>query len=301
MPSSKSPRFWLDDADAIVQVQAADSEAGDTLYKVHISKLSDQSPYFHSAFTNAQHKGPVVLDEIESGISNLHYANINRDRGVSPGDLDVLLDHLYRQNTLSAESEYQRIVSVLRISRPDQLDFPQIREQAVECFTSLFPTEPDVLATFRFDCAEDAMAVAMQNNIQKAQKPLLYYLVTQSHLDAFPSWIKPAEIDRITEQVMALMQRLIDQFTPILFTPPATSHMECTDIVADRWMGLVITPALNEGGTGKPLEELERMKRLDWEKEGVCASCAKDKRDEWTEEQQTIWKLLDGWIEEVQR
>ena len=96
------------------------------------------------------------------------------------------------------------------------------------------------------------------------------------------------------------MPRLIDQFSPVIFTPPPTSHMECTDIVADRWMALVITPALENGASGKPLEFLETMKGLDWEKEGVCKACSDDKKDEWTEEQQKIWEFLDGCISEGQ-
>ncbi|KAK7031173.1 hypothetical protein VNI00_013588 [Paramarasmius palmivorus] len=304
MSPVKSLQYWFDDS----------PEASDTLYKIHLSKLSDHSPYLHSVFNKA---GPAALDEVESGISRLHYANIDHDRRVDARDLDVTGSYLRSKipkftSSLSPESDYNRIASALRISKPDQLDFPRLHEHAVDCFTSLFPTEPDVLATFRFDSAEDAMAIAMLNDIQKifaltepnqqkhqAQKPLLYYLVTQSHLDTFPGWIQPQVVEEMTQQVMTLMQRLIDQFTPLLFTPPATSHMACTDIVADRWMPLVIAPALSEGGTGKPLEELERLKNLDWEKEGVCGSCASDKRDEWTEEQRTIWKLLDGWIKEA--
>jgi hypothetical protein len=93
-----------------------------------------------------------------------------------------------------------------------------------------------------------------------------------------------------------LMTHLIDHFTPILFTPPATSHMACTDVFADTWMTLVIQPAIENDGVYKPLETLELMKGTDWEKEGLCQSCVKEKHEEWTEEQRNVWKSMDAWL-----
>ena len=60
-----------------------------------------------------------------------------------------------------------------------------------------------------------------------------------------------------------LMTRFIDHFTPILFTPPATPHMACTDVFADTWMSLVIQHAIENDSVYKPLETLERMKGTD--------------------------------------
>jgi hypothetical protein len=53
-----------------------------------------------------------------------------------------------------------------------------------------------------------------------------------------------------------LLASLIMDFIPVLFTVCAASHMGCTDIVADRWMTDVITPALADGGVGHPLGTL---------------------------------------------
>ena len=96
---------------------------------------------------------------------------------------------------------------------------------------------------------------------------------------------------------MTLMTRFIEHFTPILFTPAATPHMACTDVFADSWMKLVIQPALDNDGVYKPLETLERMKNIDWDKEGLCPSCVVEKREEWSEEQRTVWRLMDTWLE----
>jgi len=102
----------------------------------------------------------------------------------------------------------------------------------------------------------------------------------------------------IVEQCKRLLALTIAHFTPILFTPPATSHMECTDVFADTWMTHVIQPALESDGVYKPLETLETIKSRDWTKDGLCVDCHKDKLDEWTEEQETVWKLMDSWLKQ---
>lgn len=93
-----------------------------------------------------------------------------------------------------------------------------------------------------------------------------------------------------------LMTSIIDHFTPILFTPPATPHRACTDVFADTWLSLVIQPGLKNDGVYKPLETLQRMKEIDWEREGLCSACVKEKYEEWTEEQRNIWHSIDGWL-----
>lgn len=61
-------------------------------------------------------------------------------------------------------------------------------------------------------------------------------------------------------------------------------------------MPLVIQPALGDDGVYKPLETLGRIKNIDWAKEGLCSSCVQDKKLEWTEEQDNIWRLMDVWL-----
>lgn len=103
-----------------------------------------------------------------------------------------------------------------------------------------------------------------------------------------------------TSQIcVTLMSRIVEYFTPILFTVATTSHMECTDVLAETWMPLVIQPAIRDSEMYKPLESLERIKSIDWVKHGLCASCTGEKREEWTNEQKTFWKLIDTWLKAV--
>jgi len=94
-----------------------------------------------------------------------------------------------------------------------------------------------------------------------------------------------------------LMMRVIDHFTPILFTPATTPHMGCTDVFADTWMTCVISPAIESGGVYRPIETLERMRSLDWVKHGLCSACVEEKDKEWREEQENVWNMIERWLE----
>ena len=96
------------------------------------------------------------------------------------------------------------------------------------------------------------------------------------------------------------MNRIIEYFSPVLFTAPAASHMKCTDTFAESWMPLVIQPAIDNDGVYKPLETLQRIKGIDWAARGLCAACVNEKIEEWSDEQRTVWNLVGDWIEEAE-
>jgi len=77
--------------------------------------------------------------------------------------------------------------------------------------------------------------------------------------------------------------------------------MACTDVIADHWMTDVITPALADGGVGRPLETLARIASLSWEEMGVCNECVGSKKVEWSETAQDVWKKVGRWVEEAEK
>jgi hypothetical protein len=77
--------------------------------------------------------------------------------------------------------------------------------------------------------------------------------------------------------------------------------MACTDIIADRWMTDVITPALADGGVGRPLETLDRIAALSWNEMGVCDECVESKKIEWSETANNVWEKIGGWIEDAEK
>lgn len=171
------------------------------------------------------------------------------------------------------------------------------------------------MAAYKFESAllEQALELAIDHNIipvrlppmfssrsnhLQAQKSLFYNLVTTTDFDLEDA--EPTTTNTISPSNLkicrSLLNEIIAYFTPILFTPPATAHMECTDVFADKWMPLVIQPALKNDGVYKPIETLNTIRDINWAIEGLCASCFEDKKVEWQEEQAQIWQKLDVWI-----
>ena len=72
--------------------------------------------------------------------------------------------------------------------------------------------------------------------------------------------------------------------------------MACTDVLSEKWMPLVIQPALADNGLTRPIETLDRIVAIDWAREGLCPECIKDKTDEWRGEQKAIWDEMGAWI-----
>lgn len=42
---------------------------------------------------------------------------------------------------------------------------------------------------------------------------------------------------------------------------------------------------------------LERIRRVEWEKEGICSECVESKRREWEDEAWKIWREMGEWLE----
>ncbi|TFK32821.1 hypothetical protein BDQ12DRAFT_691944 [Crucibulum laeve] len=343
----KHPMYWFDDGSIIIRVE-------NTLFKLHLTLISRHSAYF-SAYTTAhlfsRGEAPTGLklfnqcdDEIES--SGYLFIDTEHSRGVVAADMVVLLEHLYHDVPLTSNASLDRVASILRITSPQQLDFPRLHEHAKDLFGAMFPAGP---TPFSYPHPlHDALTLATDFDIPSVRKALLYSLVTTTHFDtedmpelspvddvmdpprqtslvtapAAPISIQhtaanvesdPIAIHMIStlksqaqrrtltpsdvELCRRLMTKLIDHFTPTLFTPAATPHMACTDVFADTWMSLVIQPALEDDGVYKPLETLERIKGIDWATHGLCPACVIEKREEWTEEQYIVWRLMDEWLE----
>jgi hypothetical protein len=119
----------------------------------------------------------------------------------------------------------------------------------------------------------------------------------------------------------ALQAKLLEVFSPTLFQAPPASHMACTDSLADAWLNLVIpaamasppplltsaesVPGMEEDEVtrlsrhidlGRPLESLRALEEVDWEAQGVCASCTAQRRQECRDDRQAIWDRLPGWL-----
>ncbi|KAF8236753.1 hypothetical protein L208DRAFT_1421801 [Tricholoma matsutake] len=308
--------FWFEDGSVVVRVQ-------DHLFKVHQSLLARHSNFFAHFHAVAKTSSDNFREDWAIGCD---YIVVDLNKRVLVQDVEVLLEHLYHDVSLFSEVSFSRIASALRVSSPLQLDFPSVHTFARQRLLSMYNGS---LPFFRPGNLGDALALASEYDIIPMRKAVYYMLVASSDYNfdsetdstkvlldteagSDPPYVQQDKTtkaeqsesyphQRILSQIDAkrctrLMTCLIDHFTPILFTPPAASHRSCTDIFAETWMSLVIQPGLENDGVYKPLETLQRMKDTDWEKEGLCQSCVKDKHSAWTEEQRNIWDSMDEWL-----
>ncbi|KAG2135190.1 uncharacterized protein EDB93DRAFT_1242578 [Suillus bovinus] len=294
------PTYWFNDGSIVIR--SRDMSNGEVCFKLHGSLLRRQSRFVQrmldSSGTSADSEEVLIPPEL----------------GVQVQDLTALLEHLYHDTPLSAEAPFSHIAAILRVSSPDQLDLPGVHMSARAYFVSMFPQGPQPFA-HPGSHLEEALALVHSYQIPSIRKGIYYSLVTTSEFEPedddldLENLIKPnglpgssstprlillpADVNRCR----SLMTGIVEHFTPVLFTPPATPHMACTDVFADKWMSLVITPAISNSGVCKPLEMLEQIKQIDWAAEGLCAACVREKTQEWTQEQEDVWEKMDSWLD----
>ncbi|EPQ57702.1 hypothetical protein GLOTRDRAFT_56136 [Gloeophyllum trabeum ATCC 11539] len=300
----RHPTYWLEDGSLVVRIQ-------DTGFKVHRTLLQRNSPFIASGTWNSEENNRPASEEVEG----CAVFSIPIDRGVSSDDFQTLLEHLYHDAPLDTDAPFARTAAVLRVASSKQLDFPSIYSIARKRFEELYPSGPQPFV--HPDNIEEALELAVEHNIESVQRGLFYSIVTTSELhdeeeagmgeavtaaapanESVPLDSRPLSPAN-KERAKKLMNSIMEHFTPILFTVETAEHMPCTDTFADKWMPLVIGPALENGGVGKPLETLQNIIDVDWEAEGLCAECAALKRQEWREQQEDIWAKIGVWLAET--
>ncbi|PPQ91353.1 hypothetical protein CVT25_004120 [Psilocybe cyanescens] len=326
------PIYWFNDGSLILDVETQRFKIHHTLVTRHSNFFSSDSSLKKDQTEMSEKRRISNGSDQTSVVSSaaLSHVILESKRQVKPQDIEALLQHLYHDVRLDKDTSFSHVLSLLRVSSPQQLDFPNIHAAARRIFESSFPHNPEEF-THKHPLY-DALPVAQAFNIPLVTKAIFYSLVSTTDFDVSTasSDVDPRHEGPVTpksslelnpdrqeseqtspEKIVApmelspndaqtclnLMNRLIAHFTPILFTPPATAHMECTDVFAETWMALVIQLAIENDGVYKPLETLQRIKEIDWAQHSMCVSCIAEKIEEWSEEQRSIWRLMDEWLE----
>ncbi|KAN0123942.1 hypothetical protein V8E52_002432 [Russula decolorans] len=305
----RSDRFWFNDGSALVSLAPS-------VYKIHKSILDRHTTKFASWLLDATDPAALVLSKAIDDVGTPIIV-IPVELGITIEDFEMLLAYLYHDSPLKAQSSFPQLACILRVSSPRQLDLASIFEIANRDLAALFPGGPAPFAHLhRADYLEEALELALQYGVESESKKALVYSVAistnfdprgeydpsgpESHDASGEGAPHPALSPRTLRICHRLLASLITDFTPVLFTVCAASHMACTDIIADHWMTDVITPALTDGGVGRPLETLDRIASLFWNEMGVCDECVESKKSEWSETAKDVWEKTGGWIEDAE-
>ncbi|KAF8524290.1 hypothetical protein BU17DRAFT_42983 [Hysterangium stoloniferum] len=277
--------LWLEDGNVVILIE-------EVMFKVHRSILKRSSPLFAAQFANSEFElyDTTPLIRLKDGIA-------------SHSDVEALLHHLYHEKPLTTESSFERIAQIIRACT--QHDFPEIKQLALRRLADIYPLRPEPFECSRWQNLLEASQLALDCRLRAAcQLPaLIYGIITTLDFDVeegLPPEQLPADYiprNKLHDLCGQVMRRMMDHFSPILFTVPTGSHMECTEIFAEHWMPLAIQPAIEGGGVYKPLETLKTVQAIDWRALGVCGDCYVEKRQEWEGEADEIWSRMHDWID----
>ncbi|EAU86061.1 hypothetical protein CC1G_07140 [Coprinopsis cinerea okayama7 len=293
--------YWFEDATLILII-------GDAHFRVHHPLISRHSNIFKTLPLPLNPQTVVLTAGNSNGALKNDTSSLIVQELVAARDFEILLAHLYHDEPLTQKSDLARVSAILRVSSPCQLDFPHLHTLAKNIFEQLVPADPLRLDP-RIHSPYETLELASRHRLNSIRKSVLYWVVTTHHFEEGDTLedqssnvdLKRSRVTETDKKICEdLLGRIIEHFTPILYTPATGSHMPCTDRFADLWMPYVIQPSLENDGVYKPLETLERIKSIDWEKEGLCPECVAEKREEWTEEQKTAWEKIEQWIDSHQ-
>ncbi|KAF8953598.1 hypothetical protein BDZ97DRAFT_1871491, partial [Flammula alnicola] len=264
------PIYWFEDGSLILDVEVQ-------RFKVHHTLVSRHSRFFsglaEKKISSGSQNGTISAETPTLDDNHLKHVVVEPKRHVRATDVEALLQAL----PLGKDSSF---------THPQQLDYPRLHRAAGEIFEGMFPTDPGAFT--HNHPLYDALLVATQFNFkaiielgiftpEQARKAILYSLVTSTEFDILT--------DSIVVTVGHRSRTAESQSAPTESPRPVSSPAD-SEICMALPMPLVIQPAIDDDGVYKP-------------QQGLCGSCVLEKRDDWTEEQTTVWNLMDSWLDEV--
>ncbi|KAL5529780.1 hypothetical protein ACEPAG_5767 [Sanghuangporus baumii] len=303
----KHPDFWFDDGSVLVIAE-------DTAYRLHRSLIDRLSPYF---FDRCCQLADVPEEcRIDPELCLLLCFTIRTESNISKDDFDLLIAYILHDVVLTDDSSFQTVLRLYIVSSKEGGDFKKIHDVADKQLSAIMqrnPLELDFSQHNLLGRAFNASKTGDNSQLEVLLKRALYYsLATRDDSGDADELDSNSTIRSITgsdpatigERVMA---QLSDQFSPTLFQPPAVLHMQCTDVYASLWMERAVGPAFDDNGTANPFMTLRRLRDLDWKREThaqdgersePCAECLEHMRQQWRDEAQAIWEMMDNWLVE---
>ena len=115
----------------------------------------------------------VNLDCIESLLLSILFIH----------SLPMFLPKCEFESPLDTDAPFSRVASVLRVSSPQQLDFPSLHKLARQLVETMFPSGP--VPFFHPDCLEEALALATEYQITSVSI-IIYNLSTLYPIQSYP-------------------------------------------------------------------------------------------------------------------
>ncbi|KAL5511074.1 hypothetical protein ACEPAH_4289 [Sanghuangporus vaninii] len=303
----KHPDFWFDDGSVLIIAE-------DEMYRLHRSLITRLSPSF---FDRCCQLASVPEEcRIDPDLCLLPCFAIRAESNISKDDLSLLIAYILHDIVLTDDSPFRTVLQLYIVSSKEGGDFKKIHDVADKQLSAIMQKNPLELDFSHHDLLDRAFNISKANDNSQLEvllKRALYYSLATRDDSGDVGRLEPGLSARdiegsdptdIGERIMA---QLSDHFSPTLFQPPAVLHMQCTDVYATLWMERAVGPAFDDNGTANPFMTLRRLRDLDWKRETheldgersePCAECLEHMRQQWSDEAQAIWGMMDRWLVE---
>ncbi|KAH7921248.1 hypothetical protein BV22DRAFT_1019743 [Leucogyrophana mollusca] len=289
----KHDTFWILDGNAILEI-------GGVLFKLHRSRLVDQSLFFADLFEANLSDNDVIVEEDVSGtIYHLH--------NTTPRDFTALL--MLDKNPFEycfGAPPFYTIAAILRASTA--LRFPKYREFAIQYLERQWPSALSSLTAERQPHAVDVIILGRQQDVPRVLKRAFYELLRSSGFglndgegDEEGEGASDLEMDRQDERRMIIAREHLHlawtQATrrfDLSFKVPKCPSPEAKSAA---WERCVIDSGLADEFMWDPLCGLQALMDIRWGKEeGWCKECVKMRKDAWAKTRASLWARMDMWM-----
>ncbi|KAI0943729.1 hypothetical protein AcW1_002820 [Taiwanofungus camphoratus] len=328
--TSRHPTFWHLDGSVVLQVHK-------TLFKLHRSRLVQQSEYFAALFSGTR-RGQATDEEDLEGETNgivqgeiIDSCPVYKITTVSVEDFVSLLTALDSGIAYAINPPpFPVLASILRAAHT--LSFPAILTYATHILRQMWPDDLAQLSSVRKDFATETVALARQCNVPSLLKRAYYELLrtpifgqrangdgwTSEDEDEKPGQRLPAP-DLLC--LVAARELLLREWIQTTRAPPSPSVVPCPlDQILPSAMNPELAPALEscrraraqsiaqwtahvtqadvfEAGMYDPLCGLDSLAEIDWAGMGYCVGCVSVRQELWMDKKERLWKKLNVWLQ----
>ncbi|GBE86563.1 hypothetical protein SCP_0904420 [Sparassis crispa] len=327
---ARHPVFWHVDGSVILQVE-------NTLFKLHRSRLAQDSSYFADLFNNSSSRNSKSPDDSPiKGISKTD--DLERDfmdgclvykmpDDVSVDDFANLMTAL--ENAIAytfKPPSFSVLASTLRAAHA--LSFSKIVEFAIHFLRPMWPSDLSLLSPERKPHAAEMVVLAQKCALPEMLKRAYYELLRTPHFSQWEDSDEDMYADDAAEArghhhlSNADLMRLIIAREKLQRTwlhiackalDPSTLRCSLSQTEGGRpvllrcrvargeslesWTVAIKQEPVLEEGMFDTICALQKLIDMEWGKLGYCTGCIDARKEMWKAQKEKLWRDLDVWLD----
>ncbi|KAG2345359.1 hypothetical protein BDR05DRAFT_880871 [Suillus weaverae] len=315
----KHEQFWILDGNTVLEV-------GGVLFKLHRSRLVDQSMFFARLLDEQD----VLMDD-NVVIESDEHGTVYHLSNTTPTDLEALLQ--LDKNPMAyyfTPPAFQVLAAILRAATG--LGFDTYRAFAVKLLENAWSSSLADLTTESKSNAAEVLVLARTCGIESVLKRAFYEMVRvtgyglgDGELDGGDgdasreiSRADERRLERMREHLISAWSQVAVRVDRSFICPnkskgtsgtPGRAHIPgssstsprlsgCPSLFFQRvsWETRVHDSGLYDEYQFDPLCGLQALIDIKWEEEGWCSDCVRARREAWTRMRQKTWERIGVWM-----